>query len=503
MADKYRSSSVYIKTIVSLTLTTVLVFGVLSFLYYQRTSASFLSDKSKDVYSDARYMAVRLQKVLPDLGREHFALNQDEADMLIGLSLGCTIWIVDESGQILYASDIPKESMEQLEHSGGEFYVPEKYLNSFLGPKGGVQNTVKTGMFSDSRNDWITASYPINKEGQYIFLHSSVNVEQQTMSMLANVLALPIGISFAIALILFTLMTRAIVKPIRLLSDAARKVTHGDLSARIEYSEIDKDSPFQYLIVDELGMMITAVNDMIERLERQETDRRVFISSIAHDLRTPLTSVNGFISAIMDGTIPPDKIEKYMQIVKGEVERIQLLTDTMTEATSLANISKENMDLFDINALISETLTNLENQLTAKNLGVQLELFENDKGVLLAYGNRQSILRVLYNILTNAIKFSPRDGNIAITTYFEMSENLITVSVEDSGPGIPNDQKNRIFDSFYKIDQSRTDTGSGLGLFICKEILRAHGQGIRAEDSRDLGGSNFIFTLSGPGERKD
>ncbi|NLW89770.1 MAG: HAMP domain-containing histidine kinase [Clostridiaceae bacterium] len=503
MADKYRSSSVYIKTILSLTLTTVLVFGVLSFVYYQRTSNTLISEESQEVSSVARFYAQRLLEISVDPNASSIVLSDREKELLLGWSLGRSIWVVDSNGQILYSSDIPNPAIAQLTRRSGVFYIPEAYSSNLLIEGGAVENTRKSGLFTDSRNDWITASAPVGDSGVFLLVHSYVNVEKQTMSMLANVLALPIGISFAIALLLFTLMTRAIVKPIRLLSEVARKVTQGDLSTRIQYSELEKESPFQYLIVDELGMMITAVNDMIERLERQEADRRVFISSIAHDLRTPLTSVNGFLSAILDGTIPPDKIEKYMQIIKTEVERIQVLTDTMTEATSLAYVDKENMDVFDLNVLIKETLIGLENQMFAKGLGVQLELFENNSGELPAFGNRQAISRVLYNLLTNAIKFSPEEGTIAVSAYFEAGDNLITVSVEDSGPGIPHDQKTRVFDSFYKIDPSRTDVGSGLGLFICKEILRAHGHGIKAEDSRELGGASFIFTLSGDRERTE
>jgi signal transduction histidine kinase len=279
----------------------------------------------------------------------------------------------------------------------------------------------------------------------------------------------------------------------------ALKVTQGDLSARIRFPELEKESPLQYVIIDELSMMISTVNGMIERIERQESDRRVFISSIAHDLRTPLTSINGFLSAMLDGTIPPEKCEYYMQIVKTEVDRIQKLTDTMSEASALGQVNNIRMEPFDINDLIKETLTNLEKQLGNKNLGVQLELFEDEKGDLVAFGDRQSILRVVYNILTNAIKFTPEDGTIAITTYYEGRDDQILVSIEDSGLGIPPEQRGRIFDSFYKIDKSRTDTasGSGLGLYICKEILRAHDQTIQVDTSKDLGGSIFTFTLSG------
>jgi signal transduction histidine kinase len=253
----------------------------------------------------------------------------------------------------------------------------------------------------------------------------------------------------------------------------------------------------QYVIADELTMMITTVNGMIQRLERHEADRRVFVSSIAHDLRTPLTSINGFLSAMIDGTIPPEKYEHYLQVVKTEVDRIQTLTQTMTEASAFDQIDKDNMEAFDINELFRETLTNLEKQLRDKNLGVQLELYEDDKGGLLTYGDRQAILRVAYNLLTNAIKFTPVDGNIAITTFYEGRNDKILVSVEDSGPGIPPDHRGRIFDSFYKIDKSRTASGSGLGLFICKEILRAHDQSIQVDASKYLGGSIFTFTLRG------
>jgi len=297
------------------------------------------------------------------------------------------------------------------------------------------------------------------------------------------------------------LMTRSIVRPIRLLSDVAGSVARGDLTRRIDIAEAPGDSPFKILISDEITNMVHTVNNMIEQLERQASDRRVFISSIAHDLRTPLTSINGFLTAIMDGTIPPDRCNHYMQIIKTEVERIQNLTNMMTEATSFGQSGQTNYEIFDINELISDTLTALENQLYDKNLGVQVDLFKDDKGRLLASAERQAIMRVVYNLLANAVKFTPKDGNISISTYYEPKTNLISVSVEDSGEGIPEEHRSRVFDSFYKIDKSRTESGSGLGLYICKEILKSHNQDIYVKTGKEWGGATFVFTVSGANKR--
>lgn len=502
MTEIKRSNSVYFRTIISLTLTTILVFAVLCFVYYQRMSSSIISDEFDERYAYAKKLASEWDKLEAADTQDPDEGNFDTISYLESWALGsdCSIWIVESNGKLDDSSDIPKQVRAQLDERGDSFYLPEKYFPGIMdSATGGVKNSSKSGLFDDSLSTWITAAYPINGGKKFLLVHASVNVEEQTVWMLSNALALPVGVSFAIALVLFSLMTRSIVRPIRLLSDVALKVTQGDLSARIRFPELEKESPLQYVIIDELSMMISTVNGMIERIERQESDRRVFISSIAHDLRTPLTSINGFLSAMMDGTIPPEKCDHYMQIVKTEVDRIQKLTDTMSEASALGQVNSIRMEPFDINELIKETLTNLEKQLGDKNLGVQLELFEDEKGDLFAFGDRQSILRVVYNLLTNAIKFTPEDGTIAITTYYEGRDDQILVSVEDSGLGIPPEQRGRIFDSFYKIDKSRTDTasGSGLGLYICKEILRAHDQTIQVDSSKDLGGSIFTFTLSG------
>jgi len=500
MTDRSKTRSVYFRTIISLTFSTIFVFAVLCIVYYQRMSNSIISEKSSFLYNTTQSAAIGFDALLTDNdenANDNTAVERRYLDS-IALSNDGFVWIVEKTGEISCYSDIPGESVSQLEKTDSSFFMTSIQRRGLTDrTNGGIITGTQNGLFSDPRNIWLSAAYPLSRGGQYLIIHKSIDVQAQTFSMLANGLAVPVLISFTIALILFTLMTRSLIRPIRLLSDAATKVTQGDLTARIHIPEFEKESPVQFGITDELYEMVVTVNHMIERLETQENDRRVFVSSIAHDLRTPLTSIKGFVSAMLDGTIPPDRYEHYLEIVKTEVDRIQTLTNSMTEVSSISRKENLKIEPFDMNDLVKSTLTNLESMLSKKILGVQLETFLDDSGHLMALGDKEAIMRVVYNLLINAIKFTPEGGDIAITTDYHYRNNIVTVVVEDSGPGIPQDKRKRIFESFYKIDESRANPGSGLGLYICKEILQAHGQMIFVDSSPILGGARFKFTLSG------
>jgi len=500
MTNRGKTSSVYLRTLISLTLCTILVFAVLCFVYYQRMSSSIISEESNSLYNRAQGIAIGFQSLEKGNTQRISAISDLDKEFLLSSSISntCYTWIVEKDGSLLYFTDIPEPVIGQLQRNDTSFLMTSTQMRGLTDrPNGGVITGTQNGLFSDPQNSWLSAAYPLNDGGQFLVIHESVDVGKQTMWMLSNGLALPVLISFAIALLIFTLMARSLVRPIRLLSDAATKVTHGDLTARIHIADLEKDSPVRFFITDELSEMVITVNHMIERLEAQENDRRVFVSSIAHDLRTPLTSIKGFVSAMMDGTIPPDRYDHYLQIVKTEVDRIQTLTMSMTEVSTLGQEESMNMQPFDVNDLIRSTVNNLENLIDAKNLGVQIETYTDEKGRLTALGDKEAIMRVIYNLLTNAVKFTPKNGVISIASEYNSRRNLITIIIEDSGPGIPSDKRKRVFDSFYKIDESRTNPGSGLGLYICKEILRAHDQLITVGSSRVLGGASFSFTLKG------
>ncbi len=500
MTDRKKTNSVYFRTIISLTLSTIFVFAVLCIVYYQRMSSSIISEDSTLIYRAVQSAVIGYKSL--DGDSNHTASEKDSLRHMylaaFALSNNCYVWVVEQDGTISYYSDIPNEAVYQLEKQNKSYLMTSTHLRGLTDKAaGGVITGTQNGLFSDPKNIWLSSAFPLSDSGQYLIIHEAIDVQAQTFGMLANALAVPVLISFAIALVLFTLMTRSLVRPIRLLSDAAEKVTQGDLTARVKIPELENESPLQFMIADELSDMVSTVNHMIERLEAQENERRVFVSSIAHDLRTPLTSIKGFITAMLDGTIPTEHYEKYMLVVKTEVDRIQTLTATMTEVSTVGQKDTLKIVPFDMNSLIRSTLTNLENHLKEKKLGVQLETYMDDKGALMALGDKEAITRVVYNLLVNAIKFTAPDGDIAITTDYHYRNNMVTVTVEDSGPGIPPDKRKRVFESFYKIDESRTNPGSGLGLYICKEILRGHGHTISVDSSPILGGARFKFTLTG------
>lgn len=481
-----------------LTVCTMIVFAVLCVAYYQQMSRSVISEEAEALHDAAAGAAGGYSRI--NNGASGTIAITTEADnyfCALAVANNCYIWIVEPDGRIYYNTEIPDEARQQLGKVGNSFYMTATQMSGLTDKEAGGSITgTQNGLFSDSRYVWLTASYPVNPNGWYLVVHKSIDAEQEAMWMLSNALALPVLISFALALVVFTLMTRSLIRPIRLLSEAAKKVTSGDLTARIHVPELEKENPVQYGVVDEMSELIMTVNQMIERLERQDNERRVFISSIAHDLRTPLTSIKGFLSAMLDGTVPPERFEYYLGITKTEVDRIQALTTSMTDATSLGKKESLKIVRFDINELIKSTLTSLEKILEDKKLGVQLECYTDQNDELIVQGDREAIMRVVNNLLVNAIKFTPVNGDIAITTEYHAKTGQVFVTVEDSGPGIPKDKRARVFESFYKIDESRTNPGSGLGLYICKEILRAHDQTIRVDASPIFGGARFVFTLA-------
>ena len=243
-------------------------------------------------------------------------------------------------------------------------------------------------------------------------------------------------------------------------------------------------------------ILVKIFNRMVEQIERGNSEQTDFIASISHDLRTPLTSIKGFINAILDGTIPAEKQDHYLGIVQNEVNRLSDLVSDMNSIILLDNdIDPNNFEEFNINETIIETVQGTEILLQEKDIAVQTNIQSGSKAVIV-YGDQREISRVIYNLVTNAIKFVPdKEGIISINVDVQ-GRDIVLITIEDNGPGIAQDKLSHVFDRFYKVDHSRTDrSGSGLGLYICKRILQKHGQSIFAEKSESLGGAKFEFTL--------
>ncbi len=489
-----KSQSVLFRTTLSLAVGTILVFAVLVLVFYRQTTVSLISENKEKIEQQANSLALAYDSLVADPSVSDTAIQAFVNSF--ARTEECAVWFVRSDGRIEYSTSVPDFVRgDLLKADNYVFLTNERALDLFL-HKGKAQTSdVTNGIFANSRSVSVSVAVATSQPDLNIVLFNTLNVENEVFWRLSNALLLPILISFSMALLFFSLMAKSLIRPLRALSDAANQVTKGDLSVRIDVPEMRKESTLKYMLTDEITNMVSTVNSMIERLERQESDRKVFISSIAHDLRTPLTSIKGFLSAISDGTIPPESYPKYMDIIQTQVARIQELINSMTEASSLSQIDPAKMEEFDINEMIHDTVQNVENLISDKNISVNVDLGKNKGDQMMVYGESQLLYRVFYNLLTNAIKFTPRDGIIGISTKYDTDEKKVYVSVEDSGCGIPDNKRDRVFESFYKVDPSRTESGFGLGLYICREIITAHGEKIWAEKSDELGGAKFIYTL--------
>ena len=290
-------------------------------------------------------------------------------------------------------------------------------------------------------------------------------------------------ISLIVSVALSYVLTFRIAKPLKAMNEAAMKLASGDFSKRVNTDDNN---------IGEIRELISTFNDMAESIENSEENQRAFTASIAHELRTPMTSIIGFIDSILDGTIPKEKTDEYLEICLAEARRLSKLTTELMDISRIeSGNAKLDMDLFDINECIRLQVIKYQDRISEKNLEIIAE-FEEDECI--CYCDKDSVTRVIINLLDNAIKFSKQDGYVKITVSTHSGKAII--SFENSGDGIPKNELKHIFDKFYKTDKSRglDKKGIGLGLYLVKNILSLHGESITATSEEGLF-SRFTFTL--------
>ena len=239
---------------------------------------------------------------------------------------------------------------------------------------------------------------------------------------------------------------------------------------------------------------------MANQIASAEDDQKKFVANVSHDFRSPLTSIRGYLEAMLDGTIPPEMHEKYLAIVLNETERLTKLTNSLL---TLNNLNTKGMLLeltdFNINQVIRNTAASFEGTCRKKTIAIELVLTGEEMYV---NADMSKIQQVLYNLIDNAIKFSHQDSVIRVET--SLKKKKLFVSVKDTGIGIPKDDLKLIWDRFYKSDLSRgkDKKGTGLGLSIVKEIINAHHENINVISTEGVG-TEFIFSLTPSDENDD
>ena len=297
------------------------------------------------------------------------------------------------------------------------------------------------------------------------------------------------GIAFKVALAALAVMaltgvivffiTRQMVKPLRIMAQVAGEFAVGKFESRAPVSGSS-----------ETRELASAFNLMAGQLAALEQTRRDFVANVSHELRSPMTSMQGFLEGMLDGTIPREEHGKYMQIVLDETRRLSKLVGSLL---NLSRMESSETQLaysdFDIHESIRRVIIGNMSQLDDKNMDVTLS-FEDEP--MYVHADAEQIEQVLINLISNAVKYTPAGGHIAIST--QQDKACTRVTVRDDGPGVKPEDAPYIFDRFYKADKSHTvGMGTGLGLAISKRIMEKHGQTLRLLP--DTPGAAFEFTL--------
>ena len=450
-----------------------LIFILLSFLavtlfMYQTVYQHLEQQEANNLYREASAIA-------STYGSNYYthALTQSEFRLQLSTLSNyseATIWIVDTNGNI----NIDSTSLSTVTKKIEDFDILD-FGNRYYS----IGNFY--GSFSD---DILTVYAPITvsyKVRGYVLIHKSISNIVDTANRITMIGYQTLGFIAFAGLLVFGLFTVVIYLPIRKLRKSADAYAQGDYSVTTDVHSND-----------EIGYLAASVNYMANELHTLEDDQKKFISNVSHDFRSPLTSIKGYVEAMLDGTIPVEMQEKYLNIILFETERLNKLTKSLLELNKFGSRGiMLDVSTFDINQTIKTTAQTFEGVCKKKQLSFDLTLTGEQLMVRADYGKIQQIL---YNLIDNAIKFSHDNSTIYIET--TTKNEKVFISVKDTGIGIPKDSINKIWERFYKSDLSRgkDKKGTGLGLAIVKEIINAHNENINCISTEGVG-TEFIFTL--------
>lgn len=405
-------------------------------------------------------------------------------DFMLNLTLtsrvsGADAVIFDKEGILLLCSDAPYG----CDHQG--LQVNRSYLERVLKTGKAVDTGVFKGLYPETR---YVVSQPmfdaVNGELLGFVMVSAATRDFQVIEKRISNIYLAISLLVvAAATVIMSIYARQQSKPLRTLAKAASRFGHGDLDARVRP---DKN------YTREMEELALAFNNMASSLQKTEYQRQEFVANVSHELKTPMTTISGYVDGILDGTIPEERREHYMRIVSDETKRLSRLVRSMLDISRLQEkaIPEEKKSRFDLLECIGRVLVTFEGKINGKTLQVDVDFPDCP---VYTWADRDAITQVIYNLLDNAVKFSPEGGNLRIRV--TQANQKAYVGIANSGQTIPADELHLVFDRFHKMDKSRSQNrdGWGLGLYIVKTIVNSHGENISVT-SQD-GRTEFSFTL--------
>ncbi len=464
-------NTLYLKFVLAYLIFATFGFIIVTIFVPNMTRTYLVKEKAESLYSEANLISGTYASGLytSEASLETVALQLNA----LSVYLDAEIRIINPSGRVVLNTSNPhtvedNETIEDFDPTitKGSYYI----VNDFF------------GIFPQ---DMLTVLAPITsnyKVRGYVTIHANMAEIEESCNTMLSISYATLVILLLLSLIILYFFTQLVYIPLRKITKAAEAYADSNY-----HYELNVDSQ------DEIGYLADTLSYMAGTIASQEDDQKKFIANVSHDFRSPLTSIRGYLEAMLDGTIPPEMHEKYLGIVLNETERLTKLTNGLLTLNNL-NTKGMRLDLknFDINAVIRNVAASFEGTCRKKNIAIELALTDD---VMMVNADMERIQQVLYNLTDNAIKFSHHDSVIKIETNLRNSK--LFVSVKDTGVGIPKEDLKLIWTRFYKSDSSRgkDKKGTGLGLSIVKEIIAAHNENINVISTPGEG-SEFIFSLA-------
>lgn len=374
-----------------------------------------------------------------------------------------------DNSKMEFEGELPIEILSELSDSG-EYFALGEFSDFFDGANVLCGSVIKNGR---------------GEVCGYIFACSDSFMMSELWELMFKIVMGSILWVLLAALIAVYFISERVIAPLRQISNAAKSFAKGKFDVRVPVHGSD-----------EVAELAETFNNMAESLNNYDNMRNTFMSDVSHDLRSPMTSIAGFIDGILDGVIPPEQHQYYLQVVSNEVHRLSRLVSSLLNLSRIqAGDRKFTMSRFDVCETAKRILISFEQKIDAKHLEVEFDLQEERMYV---NADSDAIYQVLYNLCHNAVKFSCEGGLLKLSVTRTKGKKIL-VEVYNEGKGISKEDLQYVFERFYKSDKSRglDKSGAGLGLFISKTIIEAHSEKIWVESEY---GKNCSFKFTLPAE---
>ena len=477
------------KTISNMYFTTtaiLLVAGitVMGFVQMYLAISYFVSERKSALSGVVQVAAKQVSLLQPD--EDLPQLSEEDRDRMqraIGIvseTSDSSLLLADDQGNVILAAGFDRALGAQ---------IPRTVLDQMAGGQNAmfVSGTLD-GVYD--KGQYIAGCALTDASGQvrgYAFASSYASALNGYVADMFSTFILSAGLMLLISSLLSVVFTTRLTLPLRRIAEAARKFGAGDFSTRVPVEG-----------EDEVAQLAVTFNNMAANLEAIDSSRSNFMGNIAHELRTPMTSVKGFVDGMLDGTIPPELYNHYLGVVSQEVGRLTRLIQNMLDISKLeAGEYQVNARSYDVWESITGAALAAEQRIESGRIQIQGLVPERT----MVYADPDLVHQVVYNLLDNAIKFTPEEGIIRFGV--TRSGGQVTVSIWNTGPGIAPEALPFVFDRFFKEDRSRglNTRGSGLGLHICKVLVNLSGGKIWVE-SQEGEWCRFSFTLPAESAKK-